>query len=147
MSWRRLYSLSAALAARFALRFAIQPMEIRVVTGGDIVSRIYPHFLLTVVIAQESSVNVSTCSVAGLAYLKDKANVHWRWGLKAGSNEPAFFTSISYSHDQKKSHSSVLTQDTIRGPGWGGVVVTHVDSPSANCEFDSRPHLRSTSSS
>jgi hypothetical protein len=31
-----LYSLSAALSARFALRFAIQPMEIRVVTGGDI---------------------------------------------------------------------------------------------------------------
>ena len=35
--WRRLYSLVAALSARFALRFAIQPMWVRVVTGSDIV--------------------------------------------------------------------------------------------------------------
>jgi len=32
-----LYSLVAARSARFALRFAIQPMWIRVVTGSDIV--------------------------------------------------------------------------------------------------------------
>lgn len=32
---RRLYSLSAARSARFALRFAIHPIEVRVVTGGD----------------------------------------------------------------------------------------------------------------
>ena len=37
ISCRRLYSLVAALSARFALRFAIQPMWIRVVTGSDIV--------------------------------------------------------------------------------------------------------------
>jgi len=36
ISWRRLYSLVAARSARFALRFAIQPMWIRVVTGSDI---------------------------------------------------------------------------------------------------------------
>jgi hypothetical protein len=32
-----LYSLVAVLTARFALRFAIQPMWTRVVTGSDIV--------------------------------------------------------------------------------------------------------------
>jgi hypothetical protein len=32
-----LYSLVAFLMARFALRFAIQPMWVRVVTGSDIV--------------------------------------------------------------------------------------------------------------
>jgi hypothetical protein len=32
-----LYSLVAARSARFALRFAIQPMWIRIVTGSDIV--------------------------------------------------------------------------------------------------------------
>jgi hypothetical protein len=32
-----LYSLVAALSARFALRFAIHPIEVRVVTGSDIV--------------------------------------------------------------------------------------------------------------
>ncbi len=37
ISWRRLYSLVAFLMARFALRFAIQPMWVRVVTGSDIV--------------------------------------------------------------------------------------------------------------
>ena len=37
IAWRRLYSLVAALAARFALRFAIHPMGVRIVTGSDIV--------------------------------------------------------------------------------------------------------------
>jgi hypothetical protein len=84
------------------------------------------------------------CSIAGLAYLIYKAIDHWRWGLKAGSLEPAFFTSLSYTHSQKIYLLSTFAEATIRGPGWGGVVVTRVDSPSANCEFDSRPHLRST---
>ena len=35
ISCRRLYSLVAARVARFALRFAIQPMWIRVATGSD----------------------------------------------------------------------------------------------------------------
>ena len=37
ISCRRLYSLVAALSARFALSFAIHPMWIRIVTGSDIV--------------------------------------------------------------------------------------------------------------
>jgi len=35
ISCRRLYSLVAALSARFALSFAIHPMWIRIVTGSD----------------------------------------------------------------------------------------------------------------
>jgi hypothetical protein len=30
-----LYSLVAALSARFALKFAIHPIEVRIVTGSD----------------------------------------------------------------------------------------------------------------
>ena len=37
ISCRRLYSLVAALSARFALSFAIHPIGVRVVTGSDIV--------------------------------------------------------------------------------------------------------------
>ena len=35
ISCRRLYSLVAALSARFALKLAIHPMWIRIVTGSD----------------------------------------------------------------------------------------------------------------
>lgn len=34
ISWSRLYSLVAALLARFTLRFATHPIEVRVVTGS-----------------------------------------------------------------------------------------------------------------
>jgi len=45
ISCRRLYSLVAARSARFALRFAIQPMWVRVVTGSDIVALRAPRLV------------------------------------------------------------------------------------------------------
>jgi hypothetical protein len=64
-------------------------------------------------------------------------------GIKGGFFGARFFTFESCTHTNQFSISSKSFKATIRAPGWGGVVVTRVDSPSASCEFDSRPHLRS----
>ncbi len=64
--------------------------------------------------------------------------------MKSGFFGARFFTFQSYAHPNLFHVSDNHSKATIRAPGWGGVVVTRVDSPSASCEFDSRPHLRST---
>ena len=63
--------------------------------------------------------------------------------MKSGFFGARFFTFQSYAHRKEFELYENHFKATIRAPGWGGVVVTRVDLPSASCEFDSRLRLRS----
>jgi hypothetical protein len=70
-----LYSLVAALSARFALRFAIQPMWIRVVTGSDIVEVRAPRL-----VAKSETLSATSDDSASMTLL-----IEWRYlNSKAG---------------------------------------------------------------
>jgi hypothetical protein len=73
------------------LKSAKNPMGVRVVTESDI------YALWSVIAMKSTCDNFSVCLLARLAYLIYKAARHWRRGRKAGSTEPAFSASKTFT--------------------------------------------------